>query len=81
MAEGSAEFRALQGVKNEDEYGSPYKCPASQRQNSPGFLLGAQTIFWIAHALGGLSLQEEVQSHRSKGLGDAVMWRREQSDD
>ena len=31
--------------------------------------------------MGGVSLQEEVQSHRSKGLGDAVMWRGEQSDD
>ena len=30
-----------------------------------------------AHAQGGVSLQEEVQSHRSEGLGDAVMWRGE----
>ena len=43
--------------------------------------LAQKKNFGCAHAQGGVSLQKEVQSHRPKGMGDSVTWRREQSDD
>ena len=46
-----------------------------RRESKIKLTKGPKTFFGGARALGGFSLQEEVQSHRSKGLGDAVAWR------